>query len=294
MVALKGEAALRYDALSPNCGRRNVNKDRARVRGGGKALNVLGLSFVRNAEDRLQAILDSMATYCDSICVVDDRSSDRTGEILRSHPRVSNVFTIDPQISNDPWHFPESWLLQLLYRMADFYQPDWVVMLSADEHLEPVELVRETLLHAADETAGIQTYLTSTWSDPLYPFMVPLMGQARSLVGRIWRYHPGLESGRKRLHNSYFPGNVSDFGQIVYSNELTIAHFGWSTLAERIAKVDLYTALDPKLELNDGVPYDLGLLFGYERHRTDELIREYGRRLEQIRATEHRELLREH
>jgi hypothetical protein len=63
-----------------------------------------------------------------------------------------------------------------------------------------------------------------------------------------------------------------------------IEHSGWSTLAERIAKVDLYAALDPNLELNNGVPYDLGLLFGFERHRVDALVQEYEGRIAQIRA----------
>ncbi len=247
-------------------------------------MKVLGLSFVRNSEASLQATLDAMATYCDQIYVVDDRSSDGTANILRNHPSVSNAFTIDPGLSDDPWHFPESWLLDLLYRMADLSQPDWIVLLSADETLEPGEAVRQKLSSAAAETSGFQTHLTSSWNDPHYPLMVPLMGQARSLVGRIWRYNPGLVAGHKRLHNSYFPSNITDFGRVAYSSELRIAHQGWSTLAERIAKVDLYTSLDPNLELNNGVPYDIGLLFGYERHCIDELVEEYERRVESIKA----------
>ncbi len=227
-------------------------------------------------------MLDGMAIYCDEIFVVDDRSTDGTAEILLHHPRVSNVFTIDRCISDDPWHFPESRLLDLLYRMADFAEPTWVVMLSADESLEPASSIREILQNAAAEISGFQIHLTSAWNDPLYPVMVPVMGQARSLVGRVWRYHPGLLAGGKRLHNSYFPSNIAGFGRVEYSSEMTIAHAGWSTLAERIAKVDLYSSLDPTLELNDGVPYDIGLLFGFERHRIAELIQEYDRRVEAI------------
>jgi glycosyltransferase involved in cell wall biosynthesis len=245
----------------------------------------LGLTFVRNAESQMQEALDSMASYCDAICAVDDRSTDHTGEILRSHPSVSNVLTIDHRISEAPWHFSESWLLNILYRIADFHEPDWIVMLSADERIQPADTLRQRLVTASSNTASLQTYLSSTWGDAQYPHMVPVMGKARSLVSRIWRYRPGLQPGEKRLHNHYTPVNIGDFGGSEFLTDTVIEHSGWSTLVERIAKVDQYSALDPNLELNEGVPYDVGLLFGFERHRIDELIQEYERRVEQIRGS---------
>lgn len=248
-------------------------------------MNVLGLTFVRNAEASLHEALDSMASYCDEICAIDDRSTDRTNDILRNHPSVSNVFTIDPRISDAPWHFPESWLLNVLYRMADFHEPDWIVMLSADERIQPADTLRARMAGASPDVSSVQTYLASTWNDPRYPHMVPVMGQARSLVTRIWRYHPGLQAGAKRLHNRYAPVNIRDYGKADFLADVLIEHGSWSTLADRIAKVDLYTALDPNLELNDGIPYDLGLLFGFERNRVDALVEEYERRLAKIRGT---------
>ena len=246
-------------------------------------MRVLGLTFVRNAEAHLQDAMDSMASYCDTVCTIDDRSTDRTGDILRAHPAVSNVFIVDPVVSHEPWHFPESWLLNALYRMADFYSPDWVVMLSADERIDPADRVRERLEAASPEVSGVRMHLISAWNDPDYPHMVPVMGQGRALVCRVWRYRPGLIASGKRLHNHYSPVNLLDFGRLEYLPDLHIAHSGWSTLAERIAKVDLYSSLDPHLELNEGVPYDVGLLFGYERDRIDELIQEYERRVALIR-----------
>lgn len=247
-------------------------------------MKILGLSFVHNAEADVQGALDSMAVDCDEVCVVDDRSTDGTGEILRQHDAVSNVFTIDPTISPNLWHFSESRLLALLYRMADLSQPDWIVMISGDERLIAAGGIRETLAIADSETAGFQTHLISTWADPDYPFMVPIMGQARSLVQRIWRYSPGLVPGTKRLHNRYSPVNISDFGRAEFLSDISIEHTGWSSLAERIDRVDSYSALDPGNELNEGVPYDIGLLFGYERDRVSDLVQEYHRRVERIRG----------
>jgi len=225
-----------------------------------------------------------MAAYCDDICIVDDRSTDDTSNLARSHPAVSNVFAIDPMISPGPWHIPECLLLDLLYRMADVNRPDWIVMLSDDERIEDPYGIREKLSAADAETVALQTYLVSSWSDPQYPHMVPVMGQARSSVTRIWRYRPGLQPARKRLHNSYCPSNIADSGRVEFRDDITVSHAGWSTLARRIAKVDLYQSLDPNDELNDGVPYDIGLLFGYKRERIPDLISEYHRRVALIRG----------
>jgi glycosyltransferase involved in cell wall biosynthesis len=247
-------------------------------------MKVLGLTFVRNAEDRLPFALDAMAAYCDTICAIDDRSTDGTSDILRAHPAVSNLFTVETYGPNAPWRFPEGAFLELLYRMADLYVPDWVVMLSDDEHLEPAGEVRKLLAGTPDDVAGLQVHLNSPWNDSQYPFMVPVMGQARSLVGRIWRYQSGLLPSKKRLHNSYFPVNIAEFGRVTFEPALTITHTGWSTLAERIAKVDFYSALDRELELNEDVPYDIGLLFGYQRHQVDARVQEYERRIAAIVA----------
>lgn len=250
----------------------------------GKAVKVLGLSFVRNAESRLAGCLDAMAVYCDDICIVDDRSNDDTSNLARSHPAVSNVFTIDSKISPNPWHIPECLLLDVLYRMADVCRPDWIVMLSDDERIVGSDGFREKLSTANADTPALQTHLVSSWNDPEYPHMVPVMGQARSSVTRIWRYRPGLQPARKRLHNSYCPVNIAEFGRVEFRDDITISHAGWSTLARRIAKVDIYRSLDPNDELNDGVPYDVGLLFGYRRDRITELISEYHRRIALIRG----------
>ena len=69
-----------------------------------------------------------MAVYCDEICVVDDRSTDRTYFLFGCIRRVLNASTVDPELSDTPWFVSESALLSTLYSMADLCQPDWVVL----------------------------------------------------------------------------------------------------------------------------------------------------------------------
>jgi hypothetical protein len=242
-------------------------------------MKILGLMMVRNGEGMLAQALDSLAVCCNIIYALNDRSIDRTAEILHEHPAVSNVFTVDPTISQSAWFFPESLMLDLLYRMADLYSPDWVISIDHDQTIEPATEVRSVLSKVGPECVAVEAVCASVWNDPEYPLMVPLMSSAKRLACNIWRYRPGLLAPTKRLHNDRVPPNIHDFGSVEPTGEFVLYHQGWDTLQKRIEKVDLYTARDPGYELNSGIPYDRGLLFGYERNAVQQLVRDYEQRL---------------
>ena len=247
-------------------------------------MKVLGLMMVRNGEDRVATALDALRACCDEVFAIDDRSLDQTPRVLSEHPIVTNVFTVDPAISQQDWFFPESMGLNLLYRMADFAVPDWVIFLDDDQVIESPERLRTILAAVPPSVVALLTPMVSVWADPDYPVMVPLMGKATSLQGNIWRYRPGLEAGSKTLHNGHLPVNIERFGRVDRLDSITFLHHGWDTLRKRIAKVDYYQSLDPRCEHNFGVPYDRGLLFGYERAALKDLLREYRRRLVQYES----------
>ncbi|HEX7312908.1 MAG TPA: glycosyltransferase family 2 protein [Pyrinomonadaceae bacterium] len=243
-------------------------------------MNVLGLMMVRNGENVLRRNLDSMAVYCDEIYALNDRSTDGTLDILRSHPAVTNIFSASAAVSQEDWFFSESMNLNLLYRMADFCLPDWIIRLDHDEVFERGDELRGLLASCGREVSGINVSRHSLWNDPDYPLMVPLMSPAKSLQGTIWRFYPGLESGKKRLHNRRLPCCIENLGKVQTMGDVKLYHDGWDTLAKRIEKVDQYTALDPGDEYNFGVSYDRGLLFGYERSAVDSLISDYRKKFE--------------
>jgi glycosyltransferase involved in cell wall biosynthesis len=235
--------------------------------------------MVRNGADRVTRTLDAMQGFCDEVYVIDDRSVDETHRALLQQPVVTNVFRVHPTISQQDWFFPESMGLNLLYRMADFSLPDWVIFLDDDQAVESPDELRTILAEVPASVAALLTPMVSSWADPDYPQLVPLMGRATTLQGHIWRYFPGLESGSKPLHNGRLPVNIERFGRIERLDSITFVHDGWNTLRSRIAKVDLYQTLDPDGKYNFGVPYDEGLLFGYKRGALKDLLREYRRRL---------------
>src|SRR5271157_6338338 len=184
-------------------------------------MRILGLMMARNCESVIGDRLDRMASYCDSVCVLDDRSDDRTAEIARSHPLVLNLLRARPEAGEGPWFFPESLMLQILSHMADLERPDWSVRLDSDEWIEPGSAVRGVLESMDSNISGVKFPRLVTWNDPEYPDMFSLMRTEidTTLTGGFWRYCPGLTAERP-LHNPRIPVGVGNFGRIVECTSL--------------------------------------------------------------------------
>ena len=169
--------------------------------------------MVRNGADRVTRALDGMQRFCDEVYAIDDRSVDETHQLLLQHPVVTNVFRVHPALSQQDWFFPESMGLNLLYRMADFSLPDWVIFLDDDQAIESPNELRTILAEVPSSVAALLTLLVSS-DDPDYPLLVPRRCRATSVQGHIWRYFPGLASGSKPVHNGQLPVNIERFGRI--------------------------------------------------------------------------------
>lgn len=241
------------------------------------AMRVLGLMMVHNAGSGLQDALDAMAEFCDGACVVVDRSTDDSEMIVRRHRLVRACRVIPPQLSDAPWAIGEGRLLNMLYRMAEHEGADWVLRLDCDERVEPGERLRPMLSSMPQTIAGVRFPKESTWDDPDYPALVPLMSRACSMQGAVWRLYPDIRATQP-LHNLRLPACVPRHGSVLDTYDIVCLHAGWSTLAQRLDRVRLYTLLDPTARWNHGVRYDHGLLFGYGLEQLDELIDEYRRR----------------
>ena len=178
-------------------------------------MKIAGLMFVRNGQPFLKQALDAMAEYCDFICVINDRSRDGTKDILSRHPSVSSVVYLSGSISDEDWFFSEGLHLNSLYRLVDYYAPDWVIQVGVDTVVWPGgRELRKVLGACGPGVVGLTTPQVSVWRDLEYPLLVPLMGLARTLKCKIWKYFPGLVASSKRLHNVTRPVGLERFGEI--------------------------------------------------------------------------------
>ncbi|WAJ47586.1 peptidoglycan DD-metalloendopeptidase family protein [Mycobacterium sp. Aquia_216] len=242
-------------------------------------MRILAVTRAHNAGETLANTLDSLATFCDDIYAIDDRSTDDTAAILANHPAVTNVVRARADLPSTPWLIPESTGLELLYRMADFCRPDWIVMVDADWTFQIDVDIRDVLARTPQDVAALMCPMESRWDDPEYPDMVPVMGTAEALRGPFWRWRPGLYAGAKLMHNAHWPANITDHGRIGQLDGTRLTHNGWSTLEERISRVRHYMRLDPDSRHNFGVAYDRSLLFGYALDEVSLLKADYQRRV---------------
>jgi glycosyltransferase involved in cell wall biosynthesis len=241
-------------------------------------MKVVGLLMVRNCEKTIARQLSRVKAYCDAIVAVDDRSTDQTFQLLTAEPAVSQVRKLQAEDTAREWLFPENVLLNLLYKMAEEERATWMLRLDSDEDLEPAEGIRDLLESQPESVAGIQLHRRSIWRDPSHPEMVPLMGNATSRQGAVWRGIDGL-SAEQPMHNPRMPIQVPRRGSVVFSESPVVIHSGWDTLERRIRKVKLYQSLDPAGMWNHGVSYDRGLLFGYSFAELPRLVETYERKV---------------
>ncbi len=239
----------------------------------------------RNEEVSLPRTLNNMASYCDAIYALNDRSTDSTREILERHPTVELVSDMPFLLPEQPWVHFESSMLKVLYDMAETAEPEWTILLNADETVSPADHVRPYLRSLPRNVVGVWYPKRSAWDDAKYPKLVPLMGKAEGRRCDIWRFSPGQQPDTKRLHCQRHPLDLDQAGPFVTTQEIRATHWGWNTLEKRIARVRLYTRLDPTYELNYGVRYDEGLLFGYRETEIESLLEEYRRRYAQVADT---------
>ncbi len=198
--------------------------------------------LVRNESGRyLEQVLHHIAQYADEIVILDDGSTDDTVTICCK------------QVANIPHHIVENKtsrfnneveLRKALWELAVSTQPDWIMILDADEIFEPKAAsgIRELLNDDSMDVVYFRLY--DMWNENSFredgywaahlvyrPFLV----RYRSEYKYEWQEQP--------LHCGRFPVNIA--GLPGKQSQLRLQHFGWARPEDRIAKYFRYKQLDP-------------------------------------------------
>lgn len=198
--------------------------------------------LVRNEAGRfLEQVLKQARQYIDNAVILDDASEDDTikicKEVLKGIPltvRTNPVSGFDNEIN----------LRKKLWQMAIDEQPDWILILDADELFEECA---PRILRSLAQRTDVFCYsfrLYDMWTPTHYredkywcahqnfrPFMV--------------RYNPdySYEWNESALHCGRFPVNLHPLkGE---NHPLRIKHLGWLRPEDRLAKYYRYKKLDP-------------------------------------------------
>jgi glycosyltransferase involved in cell wall biosynthesis len=200
---------------------------------------VIGITRVRNEEHIIMGCLDNAAYHCDGIVVLDDASTDRTLELVHSHPIVIEV------IENKIWEDDPTIRLQLeglhrsqAYNVAMGFLPSWIYVFDADEFadFENVDL----------DNPNIDAYKMRLWDFYITPGDKDLPWSQRDYIGpeyrdilTLFRPHPKIRftSRVPKLPINYRveqAGKIKHYGKAISIDEWEKTCYYYSYhLAER-------------------------------------------------------------
>ncbi len=219
----------------------------------GKGNKITLAMLVRNESDRyLEQVLQQAKQFVDNVVILDDASEDNTVEVCK-RTLAGIPLTI---VSNNKMGFTNEIILRKqLWQMAVTTNPDWILILDADELFE--EAAPEVLKKLA-KTKDVSYYsfqLYDMWSETHYredqywsahqqfrPFMVRYLPDFHYL----WQETP--------LHCGRFPVNIAALKGENYP--LRIKHLGWLKPADRLKKYYRYKELDPQRIYGIAQQYD--------------------------------------
>lgn len=199
--------------------------------------------LVRNESGRhIEMVLKQATEYIDHAVILDDASQDNTTllcqEILQRIPLTLHS-------NKEPLFHNEILLRKQLWEMAISTQPEWIIILDADEMFEqnaPKQL-RELLA----QSSNIDYYsfrLFDMWTETHY--RDDLLWQAHKWYRPfIVRYIPKFRAEWQETpqHCGRFPKNVIDLRG--GTSPLRLKHLGWLRPHDRLDKYYRYKKLDP-------------------------------------------------
>ncbi|MGE5583957.1 MAG: glycosyltransferase family 2 protein [Bacillota bacterium] len=205
--------------------------------------NKLTLSMlVRNEAGRyLRQVLEHAAQYIDNAVVLDDASEDETVEVCRQALGGIPVTIVS---NSKPGFHNEVALRKRQWDLVVSTNPDWILVLDADEMLEDRAkfVIRDLINQPFYDHYSFRLY--DFW-DPTHYRDDPYWRAHKTYRVFLVRYQPrfkytwretALHCGRLPNNIGLLPGRTSD---------LRVKHFGWASPADREAKYQRYRALDP-------------------------------------------------
>jgi len=194
---------------------------------------------VKNAAATLPESLDAAARFADAIVVLDDGSTDATGDICRNHPGVIRYERQDLP-------FDERRDRNRVLAMAGELEPDWVISIDADEVFEMSRERAQRLMHLADPHAKILGFHWYTFWEPSRTYF-RADGIFGSMSGfRMYKLEPGqaiVHGTDVGLHCGNIPRGPD--GSQRYT-DIRVRHLGYDHEDLRQAKLAFYRRMDQK------------------------------------------------
>lgn len=199
--------------------------------------------LVRNESGRhLEKVLTQTTEYIDHAVILDDASEDNTVELCE---KIFKGIPLTLFSNKEPLFHNEILLRRQLWEMAVRTNPEWIIILDADELFEEnsSEKLRE-LLSNSSQVDYLSFRLFDLWSETQYRDD-PLWQAHKWYRPFIVRNIPDFQAQWQETpqHCGRFPKNIMDLRGD--TSPLRIKHLGWVRPQDRLAKYYRYKRLDP-------------------------------------------------
>lgn len=200
---------------------------------------------VKNEERWLKDVLDSIALTADGIVILDDGSTDRTGEICKAHPAVAEY-----QRQSNPV-LDEVRDKNILLKQALRHKPDWVLCMDGDEILEDSapERIFDAIRRCPSDVAVLDLEFLYMWNDLEHC-------RTDGIYARIF-HHRLFTTRRQDAAELSFPpsgygGNFHcesvppNLGGRAMESDVKVKHLGYMCAEDRSRKYEWYKQHDPE------------------------------------------------
>jgi glycosyltransferase involved in cell wall biosynthesis len=203
------------------------------------------LFSVHNEEYYLPSFLGHVAPWVDAFIVVDDRSTDRSGEILRAEPKVSTIIKIE----DGEWD--EALNRQILLSKAQELGTEWVLSIDPDERLQLsfLEEIRRIAVTNKIDNVDYRLSMRELWNNPLTYRCDGIWGaKARTI---LFKLPEKLDfTVLKLLHGPWYPGRAA-----VQHLPFSAYHLKMIKAKDRIGRWQRYKTLDPECKYQRDYDY---------------------------------------
>lgn len=206
-------------------------------------MNIIALLQARDEERFLPGWLENVAPAVDGIVALDDGSTDKTGDLLRAHPKVLEVLQ---KPTGATWD--ERGNQVALVKAGRRHGATWFLVVDADERLEQrlVKELRQVLEEAeARQVEACSLQLRELWNDRRHYRVDGLWkGKARYRLFRNHDHHTKFDP--RPLHRYWMPleiaANLAKVGAHLPHN---LYHLRMIRPEDRAARHERYVQLDP-------------------------------------------------
>ncbi|MFV9510025.1 glycosyltransferase [Tepidibacillus sp. LV47] len=218
---------------------------------------VVGMLVKNEANRYLKRVIENISSYADELVVLDDKSIDDTVDVIR---KTSTIPTYITSIDNGNFYENEIELRKRLYQLVLSRNPDWFMIVDADEIFDQASREKFEKLMNQNEVDVWGFKLYDMWDETHYRSDEYWRAHEYStlmLVRNIRGFQP--EWRETPIHCGRLPSNL--WSLRTKSTELMkIKHYGWADPEDRKKKYERYMKYDPKGEYRGNIEQYLSIL----------------------------------